>query len=84
MNYLSSQDLFRAFHQVFERVEFREDLFIKNTPGRLNKYLKILKFMPGFDILMREFHARTVFLQKSKDQISFFQNNEQAKAKKST
>ncbi|MBM3632905.1 MAG: class I SAM-dependent methyltransferase [Alphaproteobacteria bacterium] len=64
LNYLSTGELYREFKVLFKRVEFREDLFIKHSKGRLQKIPKIIKALPGLAFLMRELHARTVFLQK--------------------
>lgn len=64
LNYLSSKELYRAFGNLFGRVEFREDLFILHSPGRLQKVPKTLKSLPSLAFLMRELHARTIFLQK--------------------
>lgn len=64
LNYLSSANIYQVCRSVFERVEFREDLFIKHSPGRLQKFPKILKSIPGLTSFMRECHARTLFLQK--------------------
>ncbi|MBX9804930.1 MAG: methyltransferase domain-containing protein [Alphaproteobacteria bacterium] len=64
LNYLSSGELYEKFNALFRRVEFREDLFIKHSPGRLRHISKILKYIPGVPYCMRTFHAHTVFLQK--------------------
>ncbi len=65
LNYLNSQEIYQACQALFGRVEFREDLFIKHYPGRLQNFPKIIKSIPGLPSFVREFHARTVFLQKS-------------------
>lgn len=72
VNYLSSHEIYKAFGSLFDRVEFREDLFIKHSPGRLRHFSKILKSVPGLIQCMREFHARTVFLQKPKKSLTAF------------
>lgn len=65
LNYLNSQEIYRFFSELFDKVEFREDLFIKHSPGRLQGIPGILKTLPGLAFLIRNFHTRTVFLQKS-------------------
>lgn len=65
LNYLSSCELYRVCKSIFERVEFREDLFIKHSSGRLQNLPKLLKIIPGLTVCIRECHARTVFLQKT-------------------
>jgi SAM-dependent methyltransferase len=65
VNYLNSQEIYNFFSKVFERVEFREDLFIKHSPGRLHRYSKLFSMIPGFSYVVRNCHARAVFLQKT-------------------
>ncbi|MBM3468172.1 MAG: class I SAM-dependent methyltransferase [Alphaproteobacteria bacterium] len=64
LNYLGSREIYQAFKAYFDRVEFREDLFIKHSPGRLKMLPKFLKLMPGLAAGLRTFHSRLVFLQK--------------------
>jgi SAM-dependent methyltransferase len=65
INYLSSKELYEEFRRSFEHVQFKEDLLIKHSPGRLHHFSKFLANVPGVGYLMRNFHARMVFVQKT-------------------